>query len=203
MGSGRKVEAVVQVNYSLGEGPHWDSDSQSLLFTDIHNATVYRYHPATGQLTSTLVPRVQDVGFIVPVDGRDGEYIVGGDKSFIWLHWDGSDGGGKVKQILDTVQENPGNRLNDGKADPFGRLFAGKSPCISSKSHIVDARYIVQMNALINPALNESRDNGIRALFWRLCSETGGFISTQFDNGESRKESQRCDAIKWTVLVSG
>ncbi|CAG0882755.1 unnamed protein product [Darwinula stevensoni] len=128
MGNGRKVEAVVRVNCSLGEGPHWDGGSQSLVFTDILNATVYRYHPVTGQLSSTLVPRVEGVGFIVPVDGRDGEYIVGGDKSFIWLHWDGSDGGGKVKQILDTVHENPGNRLNDGKADPFGRLFAGKSP---------------------------------------------------------------------------
>lgn len=34
---------------SLGEGPHWDSDDNSLYFVDIEQATINKYEADTGK----------------------------------------------------------------------------------------------------------------------------------------------------------
>lgn len=35
---------------TLGEGPHWDQESESLLYVDIPNHSVFRYYPATDRV---------------------------------------------------------------------------------------------------------------------------------------------------------
>lgn len=40
----------------LGEGPHWDVETQSLIFIDIKRQTISRYVPSTKQFTKTKVP---------------------------------------------------------------------------------------------------------------------------------------------------
>lgn len=40
---------------SLGEGPHWDAETQSLYFVDITGKTVHRYVPSTKQYTKAAV----------------------------------------------------------------------------------------------------------------------------------------------------
>lgn len=40
---------------NLGEGPHWDVDSQSLYFVDITGKTVYKYVPESKQCTKATV----------------------------------------------------------------------------------------------------------------------------------------------------
>jgi len=42
---------------------------------------------------------------------------------FAFLDWDSQ----KVTTILELEQDKPNNRFNDGKVDPKGRYFAGKS----------------------------------------------------------------------------
>ena len=45
-----KVEVVLKnACGSVGEGPHWDDASQSLLFVDIKNLDVHRYNTTTGE----------------------------------------------------------------------------------------------------------------------------------------------------------
>lgn len=39
----------------LGEGPHWDSDTQSLYFIDYFRKALHRYVPATKQLTTAVI----------------------------------------------------------------------------------------------------------------------------------------------------
>lgn len=40
----------------LGEGPHWDVETQSLIFVDIKGPTINRYVPSTKQFTKVKVP---------------------------------------------------------------------------------------------------------------------------------------------------
>ena len=58
------------------------------------------------------------VSLVVP--RRRGGYIVGVGRRFAELDWNTSN----VSTILE-VDTGTGNRLNDGKCDPMGRLWAG------------------------------------------------------------------------------
>ncbi|CAH0399647.1 unnamed protein product [Chilo suppressalis] len=109
----------------LGEGPHWDAAQQALFFVDIKGHSIHKYKPATGEHSSTKLGGA--VGFIVPVEGTSDQFVVGVERQFQIVQWDGSDGGAaRVLRTLGEVDpEAPSNRINDGKADPRGRLFAG------------------------------------------------------------------------------
>lgn len=69
------------------------------------------------------------MGFIVPVEGTTDQFIIGLDRRFVIIQWDGGDGTPvKIVQELGAVDQDiePRTRLNDGKADPRGRVFAGR-----------------------------------------------------------------------------
>ena len=71
-----KIEVVLEACCpSLGEGPHWDDASQTLLYVDIRTGGVHRYDPQTkqeskvplGMLTKSLEP------LLLTKDGMRGE----------------------------------------------------------------------------------------------------------------------------------
>lgn len=49
-----QVEAVVE-SVELGEGPHWDADTQSLFFVDIFGNSIHKYTPSTKTHTKAVV----------------------------------------------------------------------------------------------------------------------------------------------------
>lgn len=112
-----KVEvALKNACGSIGEGPHWDDVTQSLLFVDIKNLDVHRYNTLTGE---DQVRHLKDtVSLVVP--RRSGGYVVGLGRRLALLEWDT----GLVATIRD-VEPDTGNRFNDGKCDARGRLWAG------------------------------------------------------------------------------
>ncbi|CAH2085064.1 unnamed protein product [Euphydryas editha] len=114
----------------LGEGPHWDDRQQALFFVDILQYTIHKYVPATGAHTKTKLD--DTVGFIVPVDGTTDQFIIGLGKRFVIIQWDGAEGTpAKIVRELGTVDQDVVHktRINDGKADPRGRIFAGTMGC--------------------------------------------------------------------------
>lgn len=42
----------------LGEGPHWDADTQSLYFVDIFGKSINRYVPATKEHTTAVIGKL-------------------------------------------------------------------------------------------------------------------------------------------------
>lgn len=50
-----KVECVVPVNCEIGESPLWEEKDNSLLFVDITNQKVYRWHSLTKEVESIYV----------------------------------------------------------------------------------------------------------------------------------------------------
>jgi D-xylonolactonase len=103
------------LNCELGEGPVWVHDA--LWFVDIKTRKIHRYEPASGARRSWEAP--EQVGFIFPAE--DGGFVAGLQSG---LHrFDPETGGFTL--LAEVEPERPGNRLNDGVVDPFGRLWFG------------------------------------------------------------------------------
>ncbi|CAH2046718.1 unnamed protein product, partial [Iphiclides podalirius] len=109
----------------LGESPHWDDRHQALFFICVQGKTINKYVPSTGEHTKTQIDG--RIGFILPVEGATDQYVVGVEHKFLLIQWDGEEGSKApvLRELGEVDQEISSTRLNDGKADPKGRLFAG------------------------------------------------------------------------------
>lgn len=110
-------ECVWPLEAILAEGPLWSAAERALWFVDIKSAKVHRYDPAAGRHTSFDVGEAP--GFLVP--SRSGGFIAGLKAG---LHrFDPTSGACTLLQAVEP--DRPGNRLNDGAVDRFGRLWFG------------------------------------------------------------------------------
>ncbi len=106
--------AVLGPDY-LGEGPVWDERRGELVRVDISGRLVHRWNPSTGEATSFATPG--DVGAVVLCE--DGALLVAVECEL----WKVDDTGAWT--WLAEVEDEPGVRFNDCRADPRGRLWAG------------------------------------------------------------------------------
>jgi sugar lactone lactonase YvrE len=112
-----RVQVAVDVRAEVGEGPHWDAATLSLWFVDLTQGDVYRHDSATGTLSTFSVG--QEVGAVLP--SRAGGLVLAVRDGIAVA----SDDGEGLRLTLPVESENLGNRMNDAKCDPAGRLFAG------------------------------------------------------------------------------
>jgi sugar lactone lactonase YvrE len=111
------VEVFADLRADVGEAPHWDQRSMTLLFVDLTGGTIFRYDPSgteldsfsVGQEVDAVVPR-RDGGLVLAV--RDGIAVA-------------SNTGDNFELTAPVERDTPGNRMNDAKCDPAGRLLAG------------------------------------------------------------------------------
>lgn len=113
-----KVMVAALVCADVGEGPCWDDRTGTLIFVDITPGIIYRLNPDTGYLASRRVG--QEVGAAIPrvagglvVAARDGIGFLDEDVR------------AELVIVAPIEADNPGNRMNDAKCDPAGRLWAG------------------------------------------------------------------------------
>lgn len=121
-----KVE-IVTPSIELGEGPHWDVETQSLYYVDIFGKAIHRYVPATKKHTKAVIG-TNHVTFIIPVDGQKDKYLISIGRELAVVTWDGeSEKVSDTRKIceVENAPETIGNRFNDGKCDASGRLWAG------------------------------------------------------------------------------
>lgn len=125
------VEKVPSPLSTLGEGPHWDAKSRSLYYVDIYRNdefSIHRYDVAENKTYSASVEGESYVSFIIPVDGATDLFAVGLRRRVGVVQWNGKSPVAKVLRIvfgIDHTAELENSALNDGKADPKGRLFCG------------------------------------------------------------------------------
>jgi sugar lactone lactonase YvrE len=110
---------LLEARARLGEGPCWNQDEQLLYWVDIYNHRVHQFNPATGGHQFFDVGEV--VGCIAPAGTN--RLIMAQRKRLAFL----DTSNGKVTPILSIkAEENqPDNRLNDGKCDSSGRFWFG------------------------------------------------------------------------------
>ena len=111
------VDVVLAAEALLAEGPVWDTRSSCLRWVDIYRGRVHRFDPAAG--VDTFFEVGEDVG-TVAVRAAGGLVIATTTGVYTCLE----DGGRRT--LLHAVDTDPpGGRFNDGKADPWGRFWAG------------------------------------------------------------------------------
>lgn len=117
MSNENAVEVVQRAQALVGEGPVWIGAQQTLYWIDIKGLQIHAFHVLSG--TSRSWPAPERIGALIPRAG-------GG---FVAL----AKGGIKLTDVPFTAFEpvmhpdsdRPGNRFNDAKCDPAGRLWAG------------------------------------------------------------------------------
>ena len=112
------VELLYDAKAYLGEGPIWDSRSQTLYWLDILNKRIFANGDLLLQLDDVAgcIAARKNGGFILALKADDGQRF-----SFAGLEL----GSAKLTLLSALENELPGNRFNDGKCDPRGRFIAG------------------------------------------------------------------------------
>lgn len=111
------AECLLEAGATLGEGACWDAEKNLLYWVDILACEVHILDPSTGE--DRVWPTPCHVTFVHPTTKGD---LVLGTKNGIARICPTS---GAFTPLIDPEADLPGNRFNDGKPDPAGRLFAG------------------------------------------------------------------------------
>lgn len=109
---------IISCRNLLGEGVQWNDQDDSIWWTDIQSAKLYRYHPASRQLSQWDAP--ERIGCFAFVED-DPRLLVAFASGIAW--WDIASG--KYEWIARPEADIPGNRLNDGRVDRQGRFWVG------------------------------------------------------------------------------
>ena len=113
-----KIEVVVDVKTTLGEGPLWDVDQQRFYWIDSFDGRVFRATHDGREIRCWDVP--MKIGSMALRKDGNGA-IVSLARGFHTLDFKTGD----VELIHDPEPDLLANRLNDGKVDRRGRFFAG------------------------------------------------------------------------------
>ncbi len=113
-----RIEVLVDVKTTLGEGPLWDAEQERLYWIDSFDGRVFRATAEGAEIRSWDVP--QKIGSMAL--RKDGEgAVVSLQRGFHLLDFKT----GEVELIVDPEPGKTNNRLNDGKVDRRGRFIAG------------------------------------------------------------------------------
>jgi sugar lactone lactonase YvrE len=99
----------------VGESPIWSLREQALYWIDVRAPQLLRLQPDTGELTRWHLPSV--VGAMALVD--DGDVLLAFAHGLVRMN----PKTGVLSDIAAVEEDQPHNRLNDGKASPSGRWF--------------------------------------------------------------------------------
>jgi sugar lactone lactonase YvrE len=111
------AEAPFPHRHELGEMPYWDARRRLLCYVDIDHGTINELDPATGDLH--VVELAAPLGFAMPVADSDVR-LCGQGNDLIAV-----DGSGHELGRMAIESGLNGNRMNEGKPDPRGRLWFG------------------------------------------------------------------------------
>jgi sugar lactone lactonase YvrE len=182
-----KVEVFADLQAEVGEAPHWDERTKTLLFVDLTAGEVVRYDQSGVKLGSFSVG--QEVGAAVP--RRNGGLVLAVRDGIATA----SDAGEDFKLTAPVERDIPGNRMNDAKCDPAGRLFAGTT-AFDFSPHSA-ALYRVAPDWSFEPVVRDvTQSNGIAwspdgSRMYFIDSATAGVDVFDFDVGTGSVGNRR------------
>jgi L-arabinonolactonase len=117
MGMSLQATLVLDARNVLGEGITWCTRSQALYWTDIHQRTLWRHAPASGDTHQWPLPE-RLASFALCDDGL--QLLLGLESGLAFFHL----ATGELQRIADVESGLP-TRLNDGACDRQGRFVFG------------------------------------------------------------------------------
>ena len=117
----REIQAeLVEIDLGsndIGEGPIWLARSAELAWVDITFGLIHLFQPASGRVRTIEVGEM--IGSIAPIAG--GGLVAAVATGFVQVDLDS----GAIQRLAELDPADPTVRMNDGKADPWGRFWAG------------------------------------------------------------------------------
>jgi len=113
-----KIETVLDVKTTLGEGPLWDVDHQRLYWIDSVDGRIFRSTVDGKELRAWDLP--SKIGSMAIKANGEGAIVALQDGLFTLDFATGN-----LELIHNPEPDLPNNRLNDGKTDRKGRFFVG------------------------------------------------------------------------------
>lgn len=116
---------------TLGEVPHWNPQTRSLYYVDIHDAENYtskllRYDYDENRVYSATIDGAQTLLFLLPIECTKDEFLVGIDRTAVIAKWDGRSPKATVIRPLFELDCGKSNVIfNDIKTDERGRFYGG------------------------------------------------------------------------------
>jgi len=110
-------DVVLASRALLGEGACWFVGEQKLYWVDILRCEVHRFDPSTAKDEMRRAPG--HVSLVQPT--TRGDLVIALPDGLARMDF----ATGEVVPLCDPEPDRPGNRFNDGKPDPSGRLWAG------------------------------------------------------------------------------
>ncbi|GAB1605454.1 regucalcin-like [Argonauta hians] len=123
---------------TTGEGPHWEENSQSLLFVDIQSGGISKWN--SGDNSHTKIKADGNISFIIP--RQSGGYVVSQDTKLADFDWES----GQVEPFLTVESDKDDNRFNDAKCDSNGRLWAGTMEEFKGSMELVGAGHLYRVD---------------------------------------------------------
>ncbi|MCH9816777.1 MAG: SMP-30/gluconolactonase/LRE family protein [Actinomycetia bacterium] len=112
-----QAELILACRAEHAEGPIWDAATSRLWWVDITGHRLHVFNPASGQDCSWDTG--QDVGAVAL--NQQGDPVIALPNGFALF----SPATGDAQPLAEVEAGIVGNRLNDAKCDPFGRLWTG------------------------------------------------------------------------------
>ena len=172
---------------SVGEGPVWDEREQALTWIDIYGRRLHRYSHDAGASEIALFDA--PVGFAIP--RQAGGYVIGLRMDVVTFDPSTGDMGPIAQLPGDGAQM----RLNDGKCDARGRLWAGTMDDSGHES--AGALYCVETSKSARPVLeNITESNGLDwdpagTLLYYVDTPTGCVDVLDYDGVTGRAVNRR------------
>jgi sugar lactone lactonase YvrE len=158
------AEPLVRIHSEVGESALWDHRRGRLRWVDILRGLVHATDPTTGETTSTAVG--EHVGAIA---------LLGSDDLLLAIR----DGFAELRngRVGDRtrVVDDPGVRMNDGKADPSGRFVAGSMAYDESEG--AGTLFVRESDGAVRVLIERvSISNGVA---WSLDGATMYYVDTR------------------------
>lgn len=126
-----EVKVALSINCQLGEGLHWDRHRKKLLFVDITVNTLYSFDIDTFVVDKKVL--TEPIGWVLPI--ALSHKLLLGLKSGIAIV-DSIDNASEIEWVNRSFPNDPEQRLNDAKADRFGRVWYGAISVIDESTPV-------------------------------------------------------------------
>lgn len=161
-----KIEVACNAENTLGEGPVWDSTTNTICWIDIINGEIHELNPATEN--HRIINTHEMIGsFAVCTDGN---FVAALQHGFAFINRET----GKKTYINDPETDFPSNRFNDGKCDPAGRFWAGTM----AFNAIDPSANLYRLNRNLDVAKMAETITISNGLDWSLDKKTFYYIDT-------------------------